>query len=178
MHTHTYTYKYTHTLMHTHTCIHKVCTHMHICTIYTNIQIYIHTSTHTHIHTCTHKIYTDTCVYTQAYTKSTYIHKHKYTHAHTYTYKDTHTQMYICAHTSHSHSHTHTRPRSHYPGLLPSQPLSLTHLLTVFSDEDLIQGLPIFLCKGRDSKYFPGPTDSTATLQLCSGFANAATGSV
>ena len=88
--------------------------------------------------------------------------------------------MHKCTHvlTQATATHIHIYPRSHYPALLPSQPLALTHLLMVFSDEDLTQGLPIFLCKGHGSKYFPGPTDSTATLQLCSGHANAATGSV
>lgn len=150
---------------------------MHTYAQYTHI----HTHKHAHVHTCTHKIHTDMCIYTQAYTKihiQTHTYTQVYTCTHTHTYKDTHTQMYTCAHTSHSHSHTHTYPRSHHPDLLASQPLSLPHLLTVFSDEDLIQGLPIFLCKGQDSKYFPGPTASTATLQLCNGSANAATDSV
>ena len=176
MHTHTYTYRYTHTLMHA---------HMHTQSMHTHAQythIYIHTSTHMYIHA--HTKYTQTCAYIHKHTQSIHIHTQTqtytqvYTCTHTYTYKDTHTQMYTCAHTSHSHSHTHTYPRSHHPGLLASQPLSPPHLLTVFSDEDLIQGLPIFLCKGQDSKYFPGPTASMATLQLCNGSANASTDSV
>lgn len=162
-HGHTYIHIQVHTYTHAHTCTHKVCTHVRICTIYTNTSTHIHAHMYIHAHTK----YTQTHVYTSIHKVYTYTNTNLQvsTCTHTYTYTDTDTQMYTCAHTSHSHSLTHTYPRSHHPGLLASQPLSLPHLLTVFSDEDLTQGLPIFFCKGQDTKCFPGPT---ASWPLCS----------
>lgn len=154
---HTYTHAHTH--VHTkyaHTCAYAQYTQTHTSThIHAHMYIHAHTKyTQTHVYTSIHKVYTYTNTNLQVSTCT-----------HTYTYTDTDTQMYTCAHTSHSHSLTHTYPRSHHPGLLASQPLSLPHLLTVFSDEDLTQGLPIFFCKGQDTKCFPGPT---ASWPLCS----------
>ena len=169
----TYIQVYTWTHIHTHTSTHiHSCTHMYTQSMHTRAHmhnIHKHTSTHIHAHMYihAHTKYTQTHVYTSIHKVYTYTNTNLQvsTCTHTYTYTDTDTQMYTCAHTSHSHSLTHTYPRSHHPGLLASQPLSLPHLLTVFSDEDLTQGLPIFFCKGQDTKCFPGPT---ASWPLCS----------